>query len=145
MTCSWSLARPLSFSPSLSIVKHRTVTAHITRMNHQNSPVNAAGVPRYRKRARVASSTDDLQDILVDAVPAPSGVSPEDFKKFLGLLNSRNIAEVEAKTLEMVKRGELTEEVLEAAFATLEQAQERQDERIIPSLTVRTGSLYLLC
>jgi hypothetical protein len=129
MTISGIFAGSLNKLSSFSFVKHRARTYH--------RKLNVA-YPRFLKLEHVASSTSNLQNVVDDAVPVPDGVSPEDFQKFLALLNSRDIAEVEAKTLELVKNGELTEEVLKAAFATLEQAQQRKDEQIIPSLTVRT-------
>jgi hypothetical protein len=45
------------------------------------------------------------------------------------------VAEVEKKALAMIEEGKLTEGVLKAGFATLEQAQARGDEKVIPTLT----------
>ena len=58
-----------------------------------------------------------------------------EFQRFYHLLESQSFEEVEAKTLELVKNGELTEGLLQAAIATLEQAQQRQDERVLPTLS----------
>jgi len=69
------------------------------------------------------------------SVPAPEDVSPDEFARFYALLQCADVAEVEKKCLEMIQAGELTEGVLKAGFAVLEQATARGDEKVIPTLT----------
>ena len=81
------------------------------------------------------TSAKDIKSVVDGAASVPGGVSPVEFQRFYHLLESRSFEEVEAKTLELVKNGELTEGLLQAAIATLEQAQQRQDERVLPTLS----------
>ena len=81
------------------------------------------------------TSAKDIKSVVDGAASVPGGVSPVEFQRFYHLLESQSFEEVEAKTLELVKNGELTEGLLQAAIATLEQAQQRQDERVLPTLS----------
>ena len=91
---------------------------------------------RRRIRSRtILTSAKDIKSVVDGAASVPGGVSPVEFQRFYHLLESQSFEEVEAKTLELVKNGELTEGLLQAAIATLEQAQQRQDERVLPTLS----------
>ena len=81
---------------------------------------------------------DEIRDVVNDAAAVPPDVSPEDFNAFYRLLDSADAEQVEAKVKALVEGGGLTEGVLKAAFATLEQAQSRNDKpEIVASLQVR--------
>ena len=79
---------------------------------------------------------EELGQAVKSASPVPENVTPEDFNRFLSLVNSQSPEEVERKAAALAQAGELTESVLEAGFATLEQAKNREDtdERVIASL-----------
>ena len=85
---------------------------------------------------RLAAQDDDISEAVASAAPVPESVTPEDFSKFMSILNSESVEDLEKRTSELVQAGELTEGVVEAAFVTLEQAKEREgeDPRIIASL-----------
>jgi hypothetical protein len=95
--------------------------------------------PAKRTTAVVARVGDDEIQYVVNAAAAvPPDVSPEDFNAFYRLLDSADAEQVEAKVKALVEGGGLTEGVLKAAFATLEQAQSRKDDpQIVASLQVR--------
>ena len=82
-----------------------------------------------------AEGSDPVKEAVGASVPAPEDVSPDEFARFYGLLQCADVAEVEKKCLEMIQAGELTEGVLKAGFAVLEQATARGDEKVIPTLT----------
>ena len=86
-------------------------------------------------RAEDASVPDPVKQAVDAAAPAPTDVSSDEFALFYGLLQCADVAEVEKKCLAMIEEGKLTEGVLKAGFATLEQAQARGDEKVIPTLT----------
>lgn len=89
---------------------------------------------RVRSRT-ILTSGKDIKSAVDGAASVPDGVSPVEFQRFYHLLESQSFEEVEAKTLELVKNGELSEGLLQAALATLEQAQRKQDERVLPTLS----------
>lgn len=89
---------------------------------------------RVRSRT-ILTSGKDIKTAVDGAASVPDGVSPIEFQRFYHLLESQSFEEVEAKTLELVKNGELSEGLLQAALATLEQAQRKQDERVLPTLS----------
>lgn len=89
---------------------------------------------RVRSRT-ILTSGKDIKSVVDGAASVPDGVSPVEFQRFYHLLESQSFEEVEAKTLELVKNGELSEGLLQAALATLEQAQRKQDERVLPTLS----------
>ena len=74
-----------------------------------------------------AEGSDPLKEAVGASTPAPEDVSPDEFARFYGLLQCADVAEVEKKCLEMIQAGELTEGVLKAGFAVLEQATARGD------------------
>ena len=82
-----------------------------------------------------AEGSDPVKEAIGASVPAPEDVSPDEFARFYALLQCADVAEVEKKCLEMIQAGELTEGVLKAGFAVLEQATARGDEKVIPTLT----------
>jgi hypothetical protein len=131
---------------TITLMTPRATAPRATLPGKQHRDRRHFGTARRVKPSRVpvarASSRDEPQkpaDPIRDAVnastPVPVDVSPDEFAQFYGLLQCTDVAEVEKKALAMIEEGKLTEGVLKAGFATLEQAQARGDEKVIPTLT----------
>lgn len=86
---------------------------------------------------------DQIADVVASSRRVPENCVPEDFHRFLNLIDSESPEEVQRKAISLMESGELTEGVLEAAFATLEQAKEKDREgtddgkNVVASLQVR--------
>jgi len=99
-------------------------------------------VARAAHRRRVVSMSATPPDPLEEAKaaaqaasPLPKGVTSEDLRKFYMIVDSQSWDEVQGKTLKMVHDGELTEGVVGAGEAVLQEAMDRkEDPRIISSL-----------
>ena len=108
-------------------------TLHVTHRHSFRYPT----LPRAR-----GPGDEGAWDAARNASPVPENVTPEDFNLFMSLLQSETPEEVEHKAVAMAQAGDLTEGVVEAGFATLQQAKEREgtDGRVIASLQVRFTS-----
>lgn len=108
----------------------------------QRDRIHYLTLPRAR-----GTGDEGAWDAARNASPVPENVTPEDFNLFMSLLQSETPEEVEQKAVVMARAGDLTEGVVEAGFATLQQAKEREgtDERVIASLQVCFHELGLLC
>lgn len=86
-------------------------------------------------RVARASANDDIKEAVKKSMPVPTDVTPDEFALFYGLLQCADVAEVEKKCVHLIENNKLTEGVLKAGFATLEQAQARGDDKVIPTLS----------
>ena len=78
---------------------------------------------------------EDAMDAYNNASPVPPNVAPEEFERFYQLISCETTEEVIAKAEEFGKQGLLTEGVVAASHAMLEESKKRKDdERVIASL-----------
>lgn len=78
---------------------------------------------------------EDAIDAYNNASPMPPNVAPEEFERFYQLISCETTEEVIAKAEEFGEQGVLTEGVVAAAHAMLEESKKRNDdERVIASL-----------
>ena len=116
---------------TLSINTQRVTAPRATlkyeKSRHVASVTPATSGRRLLVRAS-AEGSDPVKEAIGASVPAPEDVSPDEFARFYALLQCADVAEVEKKCLEMIQANELTEGVLKAGFAVLEQATARGDE-----------------
>jgi hypothetical protein len=88
-----------------------------------------------KRMKRNRSMEGDAAEALEAATPMPPNVSPEEFERFYELISCETTADVMKTAEEFGENGLLTEGVVAAAHAMLEEAKKRRDdERVIKSL-----------
>ena len=90
----------------------------------------------FARKVVVANGVEeDAMDAYNNASPVPPNVAPEEFERFYQLISCETTEEVIAKAEEFGKQGLLTEGVVAASHAMLEESKKRKDdERVIASL-----------
>ena len=79
------------------------------------------------RRASSSSDADALAQAMANAQMAPPNVKEEDFTNYYKILNAQSPEEASATIDEMVSAGSLTEGVVEAALATYQTAQSKDE------------------
>lgn len=120
-----------------SSANHHHRAACSRTMMHKKQRRKMNKTKRMKKNIIVTKSgmEEDAIDAYNNASPMPPNVAPEEFERFYQLISCETTEEVIAKAEEFGEQGVLTEGVVAAAHAMLEESKKRNDdERVIASL-----------
>ena len=135
--CSMMNAMMIRTTTTSSSANHHHRNAFSRTMMHKKQQRKMNKTKRMKKNIIVTKSgmEEDAIDAYNNASPMPPNVAPEEFERFYQLISCETTEEVIAKAEEFGEQGVLTEGVVAAAHAMLEESKKRNDdERVIASL-----------
>jgi hypothetical protein len=137
-TATTSVAMMIRTTTTSSSANHHHRNAFSRTMMHKKQQQRKMNkTKRMMKNIIVTKSgmEEDAIDAYNNASPMPPNVAPEEFERFYQLISCETTEEVIAKAEEFGEQGVLTEGVVAAAHAMLEESKKRNDdERVIASL-----------
>ncbi len=135
-TCTTTTACTTRASVGTSTWRARTTKKTLRRKTQRISLRPTFNDDGFARKVVVANGVEeDAMDAYNNASPVPPNVAPEEFERFYQLISCETTEEVIAKAEEFGKQGLLTEGVVAAAHAMLEESKKRKDdERVIASL-----------
>lgn len=136
-TATTSVAMMIRTTTTSSSANHHHRAACSRTMMHKKQRRKMNKTKRMKKNIIVTKSgmEEDAIDAYNNASPMPPNVAPEEFERFYQLISCETTEEVIAKAEEFGEQGVLTEGVVAAAHAMLEESKKRNDdERVIASL-----------
>ena len=118
---------------SSSANHHRAFSRTMMNKKQQQRKINKT--KRMKNIITKNGMEEDAINAYNNASPMPPNVAPEEFERFYQLISCETTEEVIAKAEEFGEQGVLTEGVVAAAHAMLEESKKRNDdERVIASL-----------